>query len=516
MGMLNWVMRERDAGVGALDTASAWVLGSTGGATYTAARFFFLRALGVIYLIAFLSFWVQAKGLIGSGGIAPVASFLDGIRTYLGPARWRIVPTVFWWDASDSTLGVVCGLGVLAAVLLIADVAPVFALALLWVLYLSIVSVGQDFMSFQWDALLLEAGFLAIWVAPAGLKPQMGSPVSPTMLVLLWWLLFRLSFQSGLVKLTWGDPTWRDLSALDVHFYTQPLPTWTAWYAQQLPMWCKRGAAALTLVLEIVVPFLFFGPKPLRLVACAGTIFLQVMIFATGNYTFFNLLTIALALLLVDDRTWAAVLPARLAQALAAVPTTPAGGAAWVRAAVGIGLFVLSCGKFWLNLSPGRSLPVPMIRAMAWTDPFRSVNSYGLFRVMTTTRTEIVVEGSDDGIDWKTYEFRYKPGDPLSRPGFVEPHQPRLDWQMWFAALSGPEGAPWFGAFVARLLRGAPAVLGLLKTNPFPDHPPRFIRAQAYDYHFTGGVERRASGAWWTRTLMGPYLPPVSLDRSAR
>jgi hypothetical protein len=513
MAIANWIAR----GVGGLETGSAWLLGSAEGSTYAVARWLFLRALGVIYLIAFVSFWVQAKGLIGSSGIAPVGSYLEGLRTYLGAARYRLVPTVFWLGASDRAIGLGCGVGALTAVLLIVDVAPAVALLVLWALYLSIASVGQDFMSFQWDALLLEAGFLAIWLAPLRLTPGgHGPPIPPMILVLLWWLLFRLAFQSGLVKLAWGDPTWRDLSALDYHFYTQPLPTWTAWYAQQLPEWCKRGAGALTLILEIVVPLGFFGPRSLRLAACIAAVFLQVMIFLTGNYTFFNLLTIALTLLLVDDRAWAAVLPARFATVLTAGPrVTPVGLAATLRAALALGLLGLSVGKFWLNLGPGTSLPRPVLRVMARVDPLRSVNSYGLFRVMTTSRSEIVIEGSDDGVMWRAYEFPDKPGDVGRRPAFVEPHQPRLDWQMWFAALSGPEVTPWFGDLLGRLLQGSPAVLGLFRTNPFPDHPPRFIRAQLYAYRFTNAAERRASGAWWVRTLEGPYVPPVSLDRVA-
>jgi lipase maturation factor 1 len=507
------VLRQLDAGVGGLEAASAWILGSPEGTSYVLARWIFLRALGLIYLIAFVSFWVQAEGLIGSGGIAPMASYLDGIRSFVGASRYRMVPTVFWLGASDEALKWVCGLGALGAVLVIADVATGAVLIGLWVLYLSLVSVGQDFLAFQWDALLLEAGFLAIWATSFSLKPQLTAPASATMLLLLWWLLFRLTFQSGLVKLTWGDPTWRDLSALNFHFYTQPLPTSTAWYAQQLPAWCKRSAAACTLVLEIVVPIFFFGPRSLRLLACAATIFLQCMIYATGNYTFFNLLTIALALLLVDDRAWAVILPARVATALAAVPKPAPGGVAGVaRAVVALVVFALSCGKFWLNLAPGVSLPAPVLRVMTWVDPFRSVNSYGLFRVMTTARSEIVIEGSDDRVTWRPYEFRYKPGDPLRRPEFVEPYQPRLDWQMWFAALSGPDATSWFGNLLGRLLQGAPAVLGLLKTNPFPDHPPRFIRAQLYDYRFTTARERHESGAWWARTLIGAYVPPLSLE----
>src|SRR6266567_5237495 len=276
------------------------------GSTFTLTRWVFLRALGVIYLIAFVSLWVQVKGLIGSHGILPAQQYLHMLRNYVGPERYRLAPTVFWLGAGDATLALVCGLGTLCAALLVCDVAPVVCLVSLWVLYLSLVTVGRDFLAFQWDVLLLEAGFLAIFFAPGHLVPgRSAAPaVSATVLFLLWWLLFRLAFQSGLVKLTWRDPTWLDLTALDYHFYTQPLPTWTAWYAQQLPAWFKRLAVVVTYVLEMGFPLLILGPRTLRLAACAGVVVLQLLIFATGNYNFFNLLTVALALLLLDDACW--------------------------------------------------------------------------------------------------------------------------------------------------------------------------------------------------------------------
>jgi len=482
------------------------------GSTFTLTRWVFLRALGVIYLIAFVSLWVQVKGLIGSHGILPAQQYLHMLRNYVGPERYRLAPTVFWLGAGDATLALVCGLGTFCAALLVCDVAPVVCLVSLWVLYLSLVTVGRDFLAFQWDVLLLEAGFLAIFFAPGHLVPGRpgAGPVSPIMLLLLWWLLFRLAFQSGLVKLTWGDPTWRDLSALDYHFVTQPLPTWIGWYAHQVPAVVKKGAVIVMYVLEIGAPLLIFGPRSLRFAACAGIVLLQVLIFATGNYTFFNLLTIALALLLLDDPWWARVLPEHVVQRLVA-ETRSGFGMGVLRPAVAGVVVAVSCAKFWQNLTPRSTLPRPVGRALAWVEPFRSINSYGLFRVMTTSRLEIVVEGSDDGVAWRAYEFRYKPGDVTRRPGFVEPHQPRLDWQMWFAALGRYETTPWFAPFLARLLEGSPPVLRLLRSNPFPDHPPKYVRALLYDYGFTTPAEQRAAGAWWTRSLVGAYSPVMSL-----
>ncbi|HUL04539.1 MAG TPA: lipase maturation factor family protein [Gemmatimonadales bacterium] len=495
-----------------------WLVGaSEGRAGYDVTRWVFLRALGIIYLIAFLSLWVQIRGLIGSQGILPAAEYLDELKGYLGPERYRLVPTVFWWGASDAALQAVCLLGAACALLVIANLMPVPALALLWVLYLSVSSVGRDFLAFQWDVLLLETGFLAIFLAPGGLAPGRmagagGSGPSAIVLWLVWWLLFRLTFQSGLVKLTWGDPPWRDLTALDYHFYTQPLPTWTAWFAQQAPPLLKKLVVVVMYVLEIGAPLLIFGTREMRLVACAATVCLQLGIMVTGNYNFFNLLTIALALTLVDDASWTRVLPSRLVAGF-----TAGGGSGGTlmgagRVALAALVLVVSAIKFWDNLSPRTSVSGAAAGFARWVDPFRSINSYGLFRVMTTVRHEIVLEGSNDGATWRAYEFKYKPGDPARRPGFVEPHQPRLDWQMWFAALERIETTPWFEPLAARLLEGSPAVLDLFATNPFPDAPPRLLRAALYDYRFTTPAERRASGAWWERRLLGAYAPVMSLQ----
>jgi hypothetical protein len=253
-----------------------------------------------------------------------------------------------------------------------------------------------------------------------------------------------------------------------------------------------------------------FGPRSLRIVGCAGIILLQLMILGTGNYTFFNLLAIALALLLLDDVCWSQVLPQRVIR-LVTGPATEGYVPLPVRLSLtlaALALLALSVASFTRSLAPRDS---GSGGALGWLEPFRSVNGYGLFRVMTTSRNEIVVEGSDDGAHWREYEFRYKPGDVARRPRFVEPHQPRLDWQMWFAALSPFEDTPWFQRFLARLLRGSPPVLGLLRTNPFPDHPPKYVRALLYSYHFTTRPERQMTGAWWRRDLLGAYSPVLSL-----
>ena len=484
-------------------------------APYALPRWMFLRALALVYLAAFVSLGVQIQGLIGPQGILPAGSFLDAVRSQTGAERYYLLPTLLWLGAGARALDVVWASGAVVSVLLLLDRWPRASAFAAWALYLSLASVGQDFLSFQWDALLLEAGLIAVVVAPAGIRPAAAAQgrIPALFVILIWWLLFRLTFESGVVKLTSGDPTWRGLTALDYHYWTQPLPTWTAWYADRLPEAIKKLSVLLTLLLEIAVPPLIFCGRRLRHAACAGIVGLQLLILGTGNYTFFNLLTIALALTLLDDAVWGRVLPARLVGALSgsglAAGTARAAGP--VGAASASALLLLGGITLGETVMPRGRLPGVLQAPLRLVAPFRSVNGYGLFRVMTTSREEIVIEGSDDGATWNAYEFKYKPGDPRRRPGFVEPHQPRLDWQMWFAALSRFDAEPWFQAFLARLLEGSPPVLDLLARNPFPDHPPRYIRALLYDYRFTSALERRRTGAWWTRRLVGAYSPTVSL-----
>jgi lipase maturation factor 1 len=498
-----------------------WVIGeSHDPPKYRIARWMFLRALGVVYLIAFVSLWVQVQGLMGPRGILPAQDFLDLVRVQLGAERYWLVPTILWLGAGARGLNIVCGLGALGSVLLMSDVWPRGCLIALWALYLSLVAVGQDFLSFQWDALLLEAGFLAMLLAPGHLLPRRHpvSPPRPLALVLLWGLLFRLVFESGAVKLTSGDPTWRHLTALDFHFFTQPLPTWTAWYANLLPSPGKRLEVLGTFLLELVPPVLIFCGRRLRLIGWVGIVVMQLLIMSTGNYAFFNLLTLALSLLLLDDGIWRRVLPVRALRFVSTVGhDQPRPNAAIVTVGLGPPLLLLQLVSFATTVAPGAGAQLPRFLEPVFglLAPFRSLNGYGLFRVMTTERLEIIVEGSNDGTDWRTYEFRYKPGPLEQRPRFVEPHQPRLDWQMWFAALDQFNRTTWFQAFLLRLLEGSPEVLALLASNPFPDHPPKYLRATLYDYRFTDLTTRRASHAWWSRSRRGAYSPMVGLAGTA-
>jgi predicted DCC family thiol-disulfide oxidoreductase YuxK len=510
---------------------------------YFLTRRIFLRALGLIYLVAFVSLWTQIGGLIGHNGILPANQFMSAVQQQcdaqgIGLERFHLLPTLCWFNSSDSFLNIQCAAGTVLAILLIAGIAPVPCLALLWLLYLSLATVGQDFLGFQWDNLLLEAGFLAIFLAPLRWLPSRirESCASPPSRLVLWLLrlllLFKLIFSSGCVKLLSGDPNWRNLTALTFHYQTQPLPTWLNWYASQLPLWFQKCSCAAMFAIEIGAPFLIFAPRRLRFFGCAAIIGLQTLILLTGNYTFFNFLTIALCLLLLDDFVFPNWMPHRLfgkcrttgtpgtvpartestAELAGAVPGAP--GRRWPRAVtIPLAAVVIAISLFQVaSLFGARSnLWLPAAFLDAELAPFRTVNSYGLFAVMTTTRNEIIVEGSNDGVNWLPYEFKYKPGDVNRRPRFVEPFQPRLDWQMWFAALGTVQQNPWFGNFCERLLQGSPEVLALLGKNPFPDHPPRYVRAELYVYQFTDFTEHRATGAWWQRRLVGTYLPVISL-----
>lgn len=503
--------------------------------TYLWARLWFLRALGAIYFIAFVSLWVQVDGLIGSNGMSPVNQFLSAARSQLGPDVYTVLPTLCWLGSSDTSLHFLCGCGVLCSLLLIFDIAPALSLVALFALYLSLTTAGQVFFSFQWDVLLLETGFLSIFFAPWRLWPSRRSsrgstlsaaaPVSRVGLFLLKLLLFKLMLMSGVVKLTSGDDSWWRLTALDYHYWSQPLPTVFGWWADKSPEWFKHFSVAFCLVVEIIVPFFIWAPRRLRLIAAGLLIFLQLVIAITGNYCFFNLLTIALCLLLIDDSTVRKKRLAICAQSIGA-PGLPAEASAKAGACAlpqrlcayaGIIVLIVTLPiNAWLIFSAFKPLsqpPSPLASLYERLEAFHIVNGYGLFRVMTTDRREIILEGSADGIDWLPYEFKWKPGDVKRAPGWCAPHQPRLDWQMWFAALGTPRENPWFVALIYRLLQGSPQVGGLLANNPFPDKPPRYIRAMFYRYRFTTVDELRHTGAWWKREELREYLPALSLEQ---
>jgi predicted DCC family thiol-disulfide oxidoreductase YuxK len=508
--------------------------------TYFWARRWFLRALGLTYLIAFVSLWVQVDGLVGSNGMSPVSRFLPAVRQQLGPNAYFLLPTLCWFDSSNAFLQFLCGGGVVLSLLLILGIAPALCLVVLFVFYLSLAIGGQVFLNFQWDVLLLETGFLSIFLAPWRLWPREllwwrgsatpapSSPVSRAGLFLLKLLLFKLMLMSGVVKLTSGDDSWgwlnhsfhwSRLTALDYHYWSQPLPTVFGWWADKGPEWFKHFSVAFCLVVEIIVPFFIWAPRRPRLIAAGLMIFLQIVIALTGNYCFFNLLTITLCLLLIDDAfvfRMEGRAPASPAPQELRPPNTES---ITYRLSVYTALVVVIVTlpiNAWLIFSafkPHARPPGWLANVYEQLEAFRIVNGYGLFRVMTKDRREIVIEGSNDGIEWAPYEFKWKPGDVKRAPGWCAPHQPRLDWQMWFAALETPEQNPWLLGLVVRLLEGSRDVTGLLARNPFPDKPPHYIRAMFYRYRFTTSEERRQSGAWWKRQELREYLPTISLDQ---
>jgi predicted DCC family thiol-disulfide oxidoreductase YuxK len=501
--------------------------------TYFWARRWFLRTLGLIYLIAFVSFWVQADGLIGSDGVSPLNQFLPAVRAQVGSDAYALLPTLCWFNSSNGFVHLLCGSGVVLSLLLIVGIAPALCLAVLFVFYLSLTIAGQIFFNFQWDVLLLETGFLAIFFAPWRLWPKdlllwlgpttaaIAAPVSRTGLFLLKFLLFKLMLMSGVVKLTSGDDCWWDLTALNYHYWSQPLPTVFGWWADKSPEWFKHFSVAFCLVVEIIVPFFIWAPRRLRLTAAALMIFLQVVIAITGNYCFFNLLTIALCLLLIDDSVIGTghqavrkvnvdapnASPARTGRVL---PSQLCGYAAIV---VIIVTLPINAWLIFRAFKPRARPPDSLATLYERLEAFRIVNGYGLFRVMTKDRDEIVVEGSADGIEWLPYEFKWKPGEVKRAPGWCAPHQPRLDWQMWFAALDSPRQNPWFLGLIVRLLQGSRDVTSLLAHNPFPDKPPHYVRAMFYRYRFTTLAELRQTGAWWKREELREYFPTVSVDQ---
>ncbi len=481
---------------------------------FTMARWLFARVLGAIFFCAFASLGLQIRGLAGARGIVPAGRWLDAVwNKYGASALWQ-VPTLCWFNASDTMLVLLCLLGLsLSVVLMWGECFPGPCVLSTWALYLSLCWVTNPFLGFQWDALLLETALLAAVWLPWRWRPDWRHTSLRTEAGrwLLWWLLFRLMFESGMVKLASHDPTWRGLTALDYHFETQPLPLWTALLVHQLPELILCLSTGVMFAIELLAPFLVIAPRPWRHGAAWALIALQILIAATGNYAFFNLLTIGLCLLLFENAAWPARWRARFESTGPKAKT--AQPPPWAQFTTGMVLalvFLLTVQPLLASLGIVGKWPAPFAALHRAAAPLMSFNGYGLFAVMTTSRHEIVVEGSNDGVNWRAYEFPWKPGDLNRRPRLVAPHQPRLDWQMWFAALGSVENNPWFVQFLQRLLEGSPEVLALMETNPFPESPPRYVRALVYDYHFTHFGDDDAR--WWQRELLGLYCSAVTLQ----
>ena len=485
----------------ARETVAGWLVYQD----YELVSALFLRLLGIIYLIAFASLLVQIEGLVGEQGILPVGDLLAYVNAEVGSADWYRLPTIFWFDHSNIALVAATIYGCIVSLQIIFNRWQRPALVLAFILYLSLFNVCQPFLHFQWDGLLLEAGFLAIFL---------GSRSS----VIIWlfrWLLFKLRFMSGLSKLTSGDPAWSGLTALNTYFEVQPLPNPLAWYMHQLPDWLLRSGTAATLIIEIIVPFMMFMPRRWRFAAAWITILWQLLIILTSNHNWINLLTIALCLFLFDDKALRSVIPQKLVipplhQTLQG--RTVAGFRSTAFVLMALFILAISFVQLWV-LSTGNPVSGRLQTLLAHMESYRVVNMYHVFPTMTTERIELEVSGSYDGQEWKQYRFKYRPEELDQRPQWIMPHQPRLDWQMWFVTLASKH-LPWFEEFLYTLLEESHDVGQLLQHNPFPDKPPNYIRVDAYRYTFTTPEQRQQTGHWWQRESLGPFLPVPGVMRA--
>ena len=498
--------------------------------TYIFSSWLYARALGIIGMIAVISFWAQANGLIGSRGILPLPNYIEGVEDYLKSinlegSKLFYLPTLFWINQNDIAIHTLFSAGLIASVCLTLGLCPALATFLFWLFYLSLVIAGQIFLSFQWDILLLEMSFLTIFFSSGKMRDRLRFHVDPSRLgrLLIWLLLFRLYFESGIVKFQsfgMGEiNTWRDLTALNYHYWSQPLPTWTSWYFHHFPSWFHQFSLYLLYTVELGLPFLILGPRRIRNLGFLGMVLLQVAIILTGNYGFFNLLTIILCIPLIDDQSLPDFLRIKI------IPSRVKNNAQlWIHntrlvVLIPVAFIFICVGSFQLLQSCEDTRKSSKTREWLqeheklrdiyfWISRFHTINAYGLFRVMTTTRPEIVISGSDTGGDWKEYHFKYKPGDTLRRPSFCIPYMPRLDWQMWFAGLSYERShtlPPWFGRFLNELFKGNTEVTNLLAINPFPENPPRYFRIQLYHYTFSDPSMREEDDRWWDALLLDNY-----------
>lgn len=507
---------------------------------YERSTWLFMRGLALVYGAAFISMAVQIEGLVGSQGVAPLQPYLEAMRQQHGWLSLYWMPNLFWISSEDWLLQLVPWLGAGCSLLLLLNLYPRLCLYLNYLFYLSLVHAGQIFTRYQWDIMLLEVGVLAI-------------VLSHWRLLGVWlcrWLLFRFMLLCGAVKLIGGDSSWSELTALSFHFETQPLPTAIAWYAHQLPEVLLQLMTILVFVIELGLSLLIFLPRNFRRVAAVGIVVLQLVIILTGNYNFFNFLVLLLCLFLLDDRWLTSWLPrmysgdlssarsgelmkarsGELMSARSGEPMKTRDGelvktrddelmkdsqgvgpiqVKWMPvmvAALLVGVSVIHTYSTLQQRYPAQ----PWLKLVQLTQPFFIANNYGVFAVMTQTRPEIVIEGSSDGLNWQAYRFAYKPGDPERAPDWSIPHQPRLDWQLWFAALK-PKPEPWFENLMLGLLSNEVAVLRLLAENPFAVKPPRYIRARLFDYRFSTPEEKAQQGVWWQRTLLREYFPTIRL-----
>jgi hypothetical protein len=526
---------------------------------YLLCRWLFLRALGIIYLSAFYSLLFQIRGLLGPDGILPATEYLKQIAQTFANLRYWYVPSVLWFSGSDRALMALCWAGLIASLLLLLNVWPRAMLVICFVLFLSFVTAAQDFSSYQSDGMLLSAGLISIFFAPAGFRPGLGVRQAPSRasLFLLQILWFTIYFESGIAKYLGGDPSWRNFSAMDQYYQNGPLPTWVGWYAQQLPHWFHAGTAIFTLLVELVIVWMLFFPRRYRVICFSIVTPLQIGIILSANYAFLNYLVLSLGILLLDDaflvkfapKHWpraaheslmasvgspaqespresvpAAATVAQTGQSSSPPSVAPSSTRrSWrvqVRSfASAVGLWISSLVLAWLlyanlfliTLQVWRTTPFPA-KPVTALEPFRVANQYGLFGRMTWKRFEIEFQGSNDGTHWIAYPFRYKPQELGEAPGIYAPYQPRFDWNLWFASLDYWRENPWVVRVEELLLTNDKDVLAMFKSNPFPQAPPNQVRAVLWQYWFTDRATKRAYGMWWRREYQGLYAP--ALERS--
>jgi len=496
-----------------------------GSVNHFAARWLFLRALGFIYFSAFYALLFQVRGLIGPRGILPATDYLAAFHNF-GMVRFWYVPTLLWFSSSNHMLMILCWAGLCASICLVANFWPRMMLLICFVCFLSFVSAAQDFSGYQSDGMLLEAGFLSLFLAPSGLFPGFGTshPFVRAPMFLLLWEWFRIYFESGIVKLKSGDPTWRNLTAMYEYYQNGPLPTWVGWYLQHLPHWFHIATAAATLVMELGLVWLAFLPRFWKISCCIMVTVWQVVVIATANYAFLNYLVLILAVFLLDDASLQRFFPLRwrlkLAQASRGSSEEPCSKTSMPATAhLWTPVQVVFCGAllvwifyattvplvkmFWSN-APLSTKPVEIL------EPFRIANQYGLFAVMTPHRYEIEFQGSNDGEHWTAYPFRYKPQELKDRPRIYAPYQPRFDWNLWFASLGSWQQNLMVPRTEELLLENNRDVLGLFASNPFPDAPPKFIRAVLWQYWFSTPEQKQSEGLWWQREYLGGYAPTLT------
>lgn len=466
---------------------------------YTIASALFLRLLGFIYFVVYFPFLFQVKGLLSSKGILPIERYLNAMKKRIGKRAYYLLPSLFWLNQSDKLLIGTVWSALLCSVLLMLNILSPLMLLILFIIQLSIVSAGQDFFSFGWEMFLLEITFNAFFLS-------LTAPPNLMIFISINLLLFRFHLQAGAVKLQSGDPNWRNLTAISYHYQSQPLPNTIAWFVHKLPMGFHRMSVAMMFFIQLVVSFGIFGTEDMRFVVWLCILGLQGMIWATGNFSYLNHMTIVLATILLGNSYLEGLFP----QPTETIPPPSMYLNGFLYILGGITTLLQL-----MNLQINLFSPIPLFAKIQHAlSPFHIINRYGIFAVMTTHRFEIVIEGSQDEKVWKEYLFRFKPSDINHRPRRISPFQPRLDWQAWFLPFTRFENSLWFQYFLVKLLQGEKEVIALLKHNPFPNSPPLYLRTIIYEYEFTDFKTLQETGNWWKRTYIGNYTPTIHLKHS--